>query len=237
MNKMMTNMEATPPHISKFQQLLRELFQFDCADLDFGIYRIMNYKRDAIERFITEDLVQTVSDELDSGPLVQQIRAAQELEEAAHEVRETLGEYIDAQGNLDEMENAGQELAEGWFQMLRLIKSVGSRIIDFLDQIESFQKMLWEKRKFIIETGYCIRVGIIDEGFYSDIAACDAQWNEWEDLFDIDETQDDLFNSGVSRQDRRLDFLKARPALVVDTKHFRQEFVERLLATYETWTG
>lgn len=42
MNKMMTNMEATPPHISKFQQLLRELFQFDCADLDFGIYRIMN---------------------------------------------------------------------------------------------------------------------------------------------------------------------------------------------------
>ncbi len=102
MTKMMTNMQATPPHISKFQQLLRELFQFDCADLDFGIYRIMNYKRDAIERFITEDLVQTVSDELDSGPLVQQIRAAQELEEAAHEVRETLGNYIDVQGNLDE---------------------------------------------------------------------------------------------------------------------------------------
>ena len=23
----------------KFQQLLRKLFQFDCADLDFGIYR------------------------------------------------------------------------------------------------------------------------------------------------------------------------------------------------------
>jgi adenine-specific DNA-methyltransferase len=31
-------------HRGKFQQLLRELFQFDCADLDFGIYRIMNYK-------------------------------------------------------------------------------------------------------------------------------------------------------------------------------------------------
>jgi adenine-specific DNA-methyltransferase len=32
--------------------LLRGLIQFDCADLDFGIYRIMNRKRDMIERFI-----------------------------------------------------------------------------------------------------------------------------------------------------------------------------------------
>jgi 2-methylisocitrate lyase-like PEP mutase family enzyme len=32
----------------KFQGLLRKLFQFDCAELDFGIYRIMNHKRAAI---------------------------------------------------------------------------------------------------------------------------------------------------------------------------------------------
>ena len=38
----------------KFQRLLRELFQFDCADLDFGIYRIMNRKRDVIEKKLTE---------------------------------------------------------------------------------------------------------------------------------------------------------------------------------------
>ena len=31
-----------PPELARFQTLLRELFQFDCADLDFGIYRIMN---------------------------------------------------------------------------------------------------------------------------------------------------------------------------------------------------
>lgn len=30
--------------LEKFQSLLRELFEFDCADLDFSIYRIMNYK-------------------------------------------------------------------------------------------------------------------------------------------------------------------------------------------------
>ena len=30
-------------HRTKLKTLLRELFQFDAADLDFGIYRIMNH--------------------------------------------------------------------------------------------------------------------------------------------------------------------------------------------------
>jgi len=54
---------------NKFQQLLRELFQFDCAGLDFGIYRIMNHKRDVVERFITRDLPQAIAGELACGAL------------------------------------------------------------------------------------------------------------------------------------------------------------------------
>jgi len=56
--------------VVKFQMLLRELFQFDCADLDFGIYRIMNRRRDMIERFIAQDLPKSVAKELDCGALV-----------------------------------------------------------------------------------------------------------------------------------------------------------------------
>lgn len=41
----------------RLKGLLRELFQFDSADLDFGIYRIMNQRRDDIERFIEKDLI------------------------------------------------------------------------------------------------------------------------------------------------------------------------------------
>ncbi|PIP36693.1 MAG: site-specific DNA-methyltransferase, partial [Desulfobacterales bacterium CG23_combo_of_CG06-09_8_20_14_all_52_9] len=77
--------------------------------------------------------------------------------------------------NLEEMEAAGEHLAEGWFQMMRLIKMVGGHIIAFLAQIEAFQKMLWEKRKFITETFYCITVGCIPEEFYPEIADCEAQ--------------------------------------------------------------
>jgi len=36
----------------QLKEKLRELFQFQSQDLDFGIYRIMNYKRREIEKFI-----------------------------------------------------------------------------------------------------------------------------------------------------------------------------------------
>jgi len=53
--------------IQKFQSLLRELFQFDCADLDFGIYRIMNYKRQVIEKFICTTLPETIDQKMGGG--------------------------------------------------------------------------------------------------------------------------------------------------------------------------
>ncbi|MCS7082466.1 MAG: hypothetical protein RML47_06430 [Bacteroidota bacterium] len=76
----------------KFLDLLRELFEFDCADLDFGIYRIMNYKRAVIERFITEDLPKTIAEELQRGALAEQGQVQKELEEARQKVIRTLGE-------------------------------------------------------------------------------------------------------------------------------------------------
>ena len=37
-------------NLAKFKKLLSELFMLDRADLDFGIYRIMNSKREEITR-------------------------------------------------------------------------------------------------------------------------------------------------------------------------------------------
>ncbi|MFO0157617.1 MAG: hypothetical protein ACK51V_01100, partial [bacterium] len=45
---------STP--LEKFQTLLRELFQFEQADLDFGVYRIMNLRRERMERWLNEEL-------------------------------------------------------------------------------------------------------------------------------------------------------------------------------------
>ena len=38
--------------LARMQGLLRALFQFDCQNLDFGIYRVLNFKRAPIEDFI-----------------------------------------------------------------------------------------------------------------------------------------------------------------------------------------
>ena len=47
----------------KVKRLLKELFQFDTQDLDFGIYRIMNFKRKEIEKFIEEDIMKAAEEE------------------------------------------------------------------------------------------------------------------------------------------------------------------------------
>lgn len=44
------------PQFERFQRTLRELFMLDQADLDFGIYRIMNEKRRDIEAYLNTRL-------------------------------------------------------------------------------------------------------------------------------------------------------------------------------------
>ena len=135
--------------------------------------------------------------------------------------------------NLDEVERAGQQNAEDWFQKMRLVKSVGNKIIDFLAQVENFQKMLWEKRKFVAETHYCITVGSIASRFYPTIAANESQWTEWQELFSIAENETTLFNAEQGVADRRTALLQTHPTLVVDTKHFDQGFTDDLLASFD----
>ncbi|MDW8328333.1 MAG: site-specific DNA-methyltransferase, partial [Anaerolineales bacterium] len=115
----------------KFLNLLRELFEFDCADLDFGIYRIMNYKRAVIERFITKDLPKTITEELQHGALAEQGQAQKALKEARQKVLEALGEdALDADGNLNEKyrnTKAGREYLEA------LAKAQGARSTESLE--------------------------------------------------------------------------------------------------------
>ena len=90
----------------KFQELLKKLFQFDCAELDFGIYRIMNHKRDVIEKFIEKDLLDGVEKELSSGALAHEAGLAQQLAELAAQIKENIADdAIDAEGNLNEKHN------------------------------------------------------------------------------------------------------------------------------------
>ena len=48
--------------LDRFTKLLKEIFELDKSDLDFGIYRVMNLRKTQIEEFLTQRLPQMVQD-------------------------------------------------------------------------------------------------------------------------------------------------------------------------------
>ncbi|MEO0052427.1 MAG: site-specific DNA-methyltransferase, partial [candidate division WOR-3 bacterium] len=76
----------------KFTNLLKELFQFEASDLDFGIYRILNYKRDRIARFIEGDLKNKVESAFARHKADRLTDINQRFEEAKKKAMQTLGD-------------------------------------------------------------------------------------------------------------------------------------------------
>lgn len=119
--------------------------------------------------------------------------------------------------------------------MVKAITQVGGKIISFLTQLEDFQKRLWLKKKMVVESEYCITLDRIDPKFYPEIAACEAQRQEWVNLFAIDELTGDngLFGGTAYSVPLTVDFLKANPFLLVDTRFFSTEFKHKLIAEFD----
>ena len=51
--------------LDRFVKLLKEIFELDKSDLDFGIYRVLNLRKLQIERFLTHNLPQMVKETLE----------------------------------------------------------------------------------------------------------------------------------------------------------------------------
>jgi len=130
--------------------------------------------------------------------------------------------------HLDDIENEKAARVEQYLSKIKVIRRIAGKIIDFLAQLEDFQKKLWLKKKFVVETQWCVRVGCIPEEFYEEIAANAAQREEWVSLCAIDEIKGDLTTPGYSTP-LTPTFLKAHATLVVDTRHFDSGFTARLL--------
>ncbi|MDO7787877.1 site-specific DNA-methyltransferase [Desulforamulus aquiferis] len=133
---------------------------------------------------------------------------------------------------LDDLGTSKEMKLEQYIAKIRAIKEVGHKIIKFLEQLENFQKKLWLKKKFVVETNYCITLDRVKEEFYPEISVNRAQTEEWEKLFAINEIVADGDKPGFS-EPLSVKFLKAHPYLILDTAFFGQDFKERLLATIE----
>ena len=113
---------------------------------------------------------------------------------------------------------------------IKVLRAIAHKVIAFLAQLEDFQKKLWLKKKFVVETNWCITLDRVPEEFYPEIAANDAQREEWVRCLAIDKIEGDLTTPPYSAPLTEK-FLAAHPFLTLDTRHFDTEFREKLLAS------
>lgn len=139
---------------------------------------------------------------------------------------------------LDDISVEDMNKTKEYLVKAQTIKAVASKIIEFLAQIENFQKKMYLKKKLVVSTNYCITLDRIPEEFYAEIIANEAQREEWVKLFAIDEIKEEAGNLlsegkvGYSVP-LSLEFLKQNPFLVLDTKFFSEEFKQKLIESID----
>ncbi|MHA1506054.1 MAG: site-specific DNA-methyltransferase [Candidatus Asgardarchaeia archaeon] len=114
---------------------------------------------------------------------------------------------------------------------VRAFRNIALKIIEFLAQIENFQKKIWEKKKFVIDTHYVITLDKIKEyageefleSIMDDILSNEKQLEEWKELFGIEvKKKEDLIDKNTLEG-------KEWKKLPIDTKNFDEEFKWKLL--------
>ena len=117
------------------------------------------------------------------------------------------------------------------FKLIKCFKNIADTIIDFLTQIEEFQKKLWEKKKFVLTTEWVVTIDKlaewldtkIFESIIKQVLKNENQAAEWKQLFGWDKLPFALTIEGLKAD------LHNWYKLPIDTKHFDSVFKEILL--------
>jgi adenine-specific DNA-methyltransferase len=134
--------------------------------------------------------------------------------------------------HLDDVESESAARVEQYLSKIKVIRQIAHKIIGFLAQIEDFQKKLWLKKKFIVDTSYCVTLDHVPRELFPDVIANDSQREEWVRLFAIDEIKANLTTPCYSNP-LTAEFLTANDKLVLDTKFFNEEFKLRLVSSID----
>jgi adenine-specific DNA-methyltransferase len=93
-------MPSAQQHREKLIDLLKQLFQLDQPELDFGLYKIMHAKSEQVLRFLENDLLEEIEQAFESKDNVD---AKQLKQQARVKLTEALGEgALDERGNLQD---------------------------------------------------------------------------------------------------------------------------------------
>jgi adenine-specific DNA-methyltransferase len=127
---------------NKLKETLAEIFQLDQADLDFGIYRIMNQKRDDINAFLDHKLLQEVKESLARSSSGDSEELKKKLETMVNSLKEA---GIDPDSNDKVAELKAQYLSTG---------SPEALINEVFSHLTSFFRRYYNQGDFISQRRY-----------------------------------------------------------------------------------
>ena len=111
---------------------------------------------------------------------------------------------------------------EGSLHQIQTLRAIAREIIDFLAQLEDFQKKLWLKKKFVAKSHWLITLNHIPVDMLKTVFANAKQREAWKNLFAIND---------LPPPDKNPDsFAESNPYLTVDTSLFSAAFQTALLA-------
>jgi len=126
--------------------------------------------------------------------------------------------------HLDDVESDTVPKVEQYLSKIKVIRRIAGKIIDFLAQLENFQKKLWLKKKFVVESSWMITLDLIPSEYFEEIAANPMQWAQWRSI-------------GTWRgSDGAVEDLARNRSLMVSTALFDQRFESEILSSIESQT-
>lgn len=128
---------------------------------------------------------------------------------------------------LDDIQNAATfRQIEGGLRRIQAVRAVALELIDFMAQLEEFQKSLWLKKKFVVQCDYCLTLDRVPAEMLDEVLANAAQKAEWEKL-GFPPLPEAVPAGELPLAERKLD------SRMIDTKFFPPSFKEKLLASID----
>ena len=130
--------------------------------------------------------------------------------------------------HLDDVEDESAPRVEQYLSKIKVIRRIAGKLIDFLAQIEGFQKKLWLKKKFVVETSTASRSVVSRSSFTQRSYPMTHSAKSGYVYLRSTRLPGDIVEIGYSTP-LTVEFLKTTRS-GGDTQNFPPEFTERLIA-------
>jgi adenine-specific DNA-methyltransferase len=125
--------------------------------------------------------------------------------------------------DLDNIDQADLATLDGKLRRVKALRALAHDLIDWLHQVEDFQRRLFLKKKFVLRTDWAVTLDRVPRELWPEIAANERQVARWQELFGVE--------LGVPAEAADSDGVRANyPYALIETHLFSDDFTDRLVS-------